>query len=91
MRDDRMLAAVAEETRKLLRSGHPEAVKAVHAGVRNPEHKDHARFVAMVLDRSDPVESAAVSSRSRTGPSIQIRRRLRNYGRCASSARRGRS
>jgi hypothetical protein len=57
MRDDRMMAAVAEESRKLLRAGQPEAVKAVHAGVRNPEHKDHARFVAMILDRSDPVES----------------------------------
>ncbi len=57
MRDDRMIAAIAEESRKLLRSGAPEAVKAVHAGIRNPDHKDHARFVAMVLDRADPVES----------------------------------
>jgi hypothetical protein len=57
MRDDRMMAAVAEESRKLLRAGQPEAVKAVHAGVRNPDHKDHARFVAMILDRSDPVTS----------------------------------
>jgi hypothetical protein len=57
MRDDRMIAAVAEESRKLLRAGAPEAVKAVHNGVRNPDHKDHARFVAMVLDRADPVES----------------------------------
>jgi hypothetical protein len=60
MRDDRMIAAVAEEARKLMRSGHPEAVKAVHAGVRDPTHKDHARFVAMVLDRSDPVESRQI-------------------------------
>ena len=57
MRDDRIVAAIAEESRKLLRAGAPEAVKAVHAGVRNPDHKDHARFVAMVLDRADPVES----------------------------------
>jgi hypothetical protein len=57
MRDDRMMAAVAEESRKLLRAGQPEAVKAVHNGMRNPDHKDHARFVAMVLDRADPVES----------------------------------
>jgi hypothetical protein len=57
MRDDRMMAAVAEESRKLLRSGHPEAVKAVLNGIRNPEHKDHARFVAMSLDRADPIES----------------------------------
>jgi hypothetical protein len=57
MKDGRIVAAIAEESRKLLRAGAPEAVKAVHAGVRNPGHKDHARFVAMVLDRADPVES----------------------------------
>jgi hypothetical protein len=57
MRDERMIAAVAEESRKLLRSGAPEAVKAVKNGVRDPTHKDHARFVAMVLDRADPITS----------------------------------
>lgn len=57
MRDDRMIAGIAEESRKLLRAGAPEAVRAVHAGIRNPDHKDHARFVAMLLDRADPVES----------------------------------
>jgi hypothetical protein len=57
MRDDRIIAAVAEESRKLLRSGAPEAVKAVRDGVRDPTHKDHARFVAMTLDRTDPLES----------------------------------
>jgi hypothetical protein len=57
MRDDRIIAAIAEEARKLLRSGAPEAVRAVLNGVRNPEHKDHGRFVMAVLDRSDPVET----------------------------------
>ena len=57
MSDDRMIAAIAEESRKLLRSGAPEAVKAARNGVRDPTHKDHARFVAMVLDRTDPLES----------------------------------
>ena len=33
----------------------PEAVKAMHAMIRNPEHKDHARAVSMSLDRSDPI------------------------------------
>jgi hypothetical protein len=54
MRDDRMIAAIGEESRKYLRSIAPEAVKAVQTGIRNPEHKDHARFVAMALDRADP-------------------------------------
>ena len=55
MRDERIVAAVAEESRKLLRSGAPDAVKAVRDGIRDREHKDHARFVAMVLDRVDPI------------------------------------
>jgi hypothetical protein len=57
MRDDRVIAAVAEESRKMLRAGAPEAVKAVLAGVRDPDHRDHGRFVAMLLDRADPIES----------------------------------
>ena len=57
MRDERMIAAVAEETRKYVRAIAPEAAKAVHNGVRDPSHKDHARFVAMTLDRADPIES----------------------------------
>jgi hypothetical protein len=57
MRDERMIAAVREESQKYLRSIAPDAVKAVQNGIRNPEHKDHARFVAMVLDRSDPTET----------------------------------
>src|SRR5262245_4015850 len=57
MRDDRMIAAIAEESRKFLRSIAPEAAKAVLAGIRNPESKDHGRFVAMALDRADPVQT----------------------------------
>jgi len=57
MRDERMIAAVAEESRKYVRSIAPEAAKAVQNGVRDPSHKDHARFVAMALDRADPIES----------------------------------
>ena len=57
MHDPRIQAAIAEESRKMLRAGAPDAVKAVNAGIRNPEHKDHAKFVAMVLDRTDPTES----------------------------------
>jgi hypothetical protein len=52
MRDDRTIAAIAEEARKMLRGGAPDAVKALQNLVRDPEHKDHAR--AMVLARTDP-------------------------------------
>jgi hypothetical protein len=54
MRDDRVVAAIAEEARKLLRGGAPDAVKALLNLVRNPEAKDHARGIAMVLSRTDP-------------------------------------
>ena len=54
MRDDRTIAAIAEESRKLLRSGAPEAVRALRAIVRDPAHRDHVRAVGMILDRVDP-------------------------------------
>ena len=57
MRDDRIIAAVAEESRKLLRSGAPEAVKALQNMVRDPTHPGHVRSVGMSLDRLDPLES----------------------------------
>src|SRR3974377_1508472 len=55
MRDERVVAAVAEEARKLLRSGAADAVKALQNMVQDPTHKDHARAVGMLLDRTDPV------------------------------------
>jgi hypothetical protein len=57
MSDDRMIAAIAEESRKLLRSGAPEAVKALLNMVRDPNHPGHVRAVGMSLDRTDPLES----------------------------------
>jgi hypothetical protein len=57
MRDERMIAAISEEARKLVRAGAPEAARALLGMVRNPDHKDHARAVAMLLDRVDPVTS----------------------------------
>jgi hypothetical protein len=54
MRDERMIAAIAEEARKIVRAGAPEAAKALLELVRDPEHRDHARGIAMVLARTDP-------------------------------------
>lgn len=55
MRDDRIVAAICEEARKMVRGGAPEAAQALLNLIRNPDHKDHARAVAMLLDRVDPV------------------------------------
>jgi hypothetical protein len=54
MRRDDVVAAIAEEARKIVRGGAPEAAKALLNLVRDPEHKDHARGIAMVLARTDP-------------------------------------
>jgi phage terminase small subunit len=54
-RDERVIAAIAEESRKVIRVGHPEAVAALFAMIRDPEHRDHARAVMGLLDRVDPV------------------------------------
>jgi hypothetical protein len=55
--DPMVIAAVAEESRKVIRLGHPEAVAAVLSLVRNPKHRDHMRAVDAVLSRADPIES----------------------------------
>ncbi|MGA8696884.1 MAG: hypothetical protein WB689_24215 [Xanthobacteraceae bacterium] len=54
MRDDRIQAALSEEARKIIRGGGVEASKALMNLVRDPEHRDHARAIAMVLARTDP-------------------------------------
>jgi phage terminase small subunit len=55
VRDERILAAIGEESRKWLRAGHPHAVAALHKMVANSKHKDHARAVEAVLARVDPI------------------------------------
>jgi hypothetical protein len=55
--DPRVIAAVATESRKVLRLGHPEAVNAVLNMVRDDKHPGHPRAVEMILSRSDPIES----------------------------------
>ncbi len=56
-RDERLIAAVAEESKKVIRLGHPEAAAAVLNLIRNPRHRDHMRAVDAVLSRADPIES----------------------------------
>lgn len=55
--DDRMIAAIAEESRKYLRGSHPEAVAALLAMIRDSKHRDHGRAVLSLLDRVDPIVS----------------------------------
>jgi hypothetical protein len=53
--DDRVIAAVASESRRLLRGGHPEAVNALHNLIRDPTARGHDRAVMALLDRVDPI------------------------------------
>ena len=57
IRDDRIIAAIAEESRAMRRAASPEVIKAWLGMVRDPDHPGHARAVAMGLDRDDPVIS----------------------------------
>ncbi len=54
LQDDRIIAAIAEEARKMLRAGAPAAAKALLNLIANPDHRDHGRAIGMVLARTDP-------------------------------------
>ena len=49
--DEKILAAIREEDEKRIRSSAPRAIRALSALIENPNAKDHARGIAMVLDR----------------------------------------
>jgi hypothetical protein len=55
--DERVIAAFAEETKKVIRVAAPEAVQATLKLIRDPKHRDHGGAIAMILDRTDPVET----------------------------------
>jgi phage terminase small subunit len=59
MHDERILAAIFEEDQKRIRASAPRAISALTALVENPKHKDHARGIAMVLDRVHPAETVS--------------------------------
>jgi hypothetical protein len=55
--DDRVQAAIVEYSQRCLRAIPPEAIRALKDLIRDPKHKDHARGIAMVLDRADPLQT----------------------------------
>jgi hypothetical protein len=57
--DERVLAAIREEDEKRIRSSVPRAIAALSALIENPKSKDHARGIAMVLDRVHPAETVS--------------------------------
>jgi hypothetical protein len=53
--DGRVQAAIVEHSRSVLRAVPPEAIRALKDLIRDPKARDHARAIAMVIDRTDPV------------------------------------
>ena len=56
-RDERVLAAIAEESKKILRVAFPEAANAMLNLVRSPDHRDHGRAVMALAERIYPAET----------------------------------
>jgi hypothetical protein len=53
--DEKILEALHEEDQKRIRASAPRAVRALTHLVESPNHRDHARGIAMVLDRTYPL------------------------------------
>ena len=55
--NEKVLAALHEEDQKRIRASAPRAIRALTNLIEDPEHKDHARGIGMVLDRVHPAET----------------------------------
>ena len=55
--DDRVQAAIVEHSHRVRNAIPPEAIRALKDLIRDPKHRDHARAIAMVLDRTDPLQT----------------------------------
>jgi hypothetical protein len=71
--DDRVQAAIVEYSQRCLRAIPPEAIRALKDLIRDPKHKDHARGIAMVLDRADPLQTMhTVKVEDHRPPSVEV-------------------
>jgi hypothetical protein len=55
--DPRVQEAFAEHDQLYIRASAPRAIRALSSLIENPKSKDHARGIAMVLDRVHPAET----------------------------------
>ena len=56
-RDERVLAAITEESKKILRVAFPEAANAMVNLIRIPAHREHGRAIGLLMERAFPVET----------------------------------
>jgi hypothetical protein len=75
--DDRVQAAIVEYSQRELRAIPPEAINALKNLIRDPKHRDHARAIAMVIDRSDPLQTMhTVKVEDSRPPSIEATQKV---------------
>jgi hypothetical protein len=55
--DRRVQEAFAEQDQLYIRASAPRAIRALSALIENPNAKDHARGIGMILDRVHPAET----------------------------------
>jgi alpha-beta hydrolase superfamily lysophospholipase len=55
--DERIQEAFAEQDQLFIRASAPRAISALSRLIENPKAKDHARGIAMILDRTMPLET----------------------------------
>ena len=82
----RAIAAITEESKKILRVAFPEGANALLNLVRDPEHKEHGRAIALLLERTFPAETRH-NVRWCTRLSITIRKPSRSCALCARLVR----
>jgi hypothetical protein len=55
--DEKVIAAIAEESKKILHVAYPEGANALVNLIRDPEHREHGRAIALLMDRVFPAET----------------------------------
>ena len=55
--DDAVQDGIKEHSHRVMRAIPPEAIRALKKLIADPSHRDHARAIAMVIDRTDPLQT----------------------------------
>jgi hypothetical protein len=80
--DDKIQEAIHEEDQKRIRASAPRAIRALENLLEKPDHRDHARAIALSLDRAHPVETThnvKVDHRHQVVvPIAEVMQRIRN-------------
>jgi phage terminase small subunit len=58
LQDERIIAAIAEEAKKVLRAAHPAAVKVIYEIMADKDHKDRLKAATALLERADPATTS---------------------------------